>query len=147
MSSRRAGLSMLAAAAMLLAAAPASAGPADTPADTLGPQQGSSVATVTVNNFNILDVEIYAVTEEGLRFPLGTVNRSSKRNLALPDKILDGTTEFRLKIYSIQPEYRPSAYVRYAGAVKTAVLYGTAETSISLVVGDPLTDSYVNYVH
>jgi hypothetical protein len=138
---------MLAAALLLLAAVPAAATIHGTTPDAVDQLQGSSVATVVVSNFNTLDVEIYAVTEEGRKFPLGVVNRVSTRNLALPDQLADGSTEFRLKIYSVRPSTVHSAYRKYIKGVKTAALAVGQGSTISLMVGDPLTDSFINYVH
>jgi len=146
MLSTKARLSMLAAALLLLVAVPASAAIPGVAPDAADQPQGSPTATVTVSNFNTLDVEIYAVTEEGRKFPLGVVNRVSNRTLALPDQLADGATQFRLKIYSVQPSHVHSAYRKYLKGVKTAALAVSQGSTIALMVGDPLTDSFINYI-
>ena len=143
----KARLSTLAAALLFLAAVPATATTPGSAPDQPDRPQGSPTATVVVNNFNTLDVEIYAVTEEGRKFALGVVNRVSSRSLALPDRLADGTTQFRLKIYSVQPSHVHSAYRKYLRGVKTAALAVGQGSTISLMVGDPLTDSFINYIH
>lgn len=147
MHTNKARLSMLAAALILLAAVPATAAVPGSARDAADQPQGGSTATVVVSNFNTLDVEIYAVTEEGRKFPLGVVNRVSSRSLALPNRLADGTTQFRLKIYSVQPSQVHSAYRKYLKGVKTAALAVEQGSTISLMVGDPLTDSFINYIH
>ncbi len=146
MRSYKARLSMLAAALLFLAAVPATAAVTGDAPDAPDRPQGSPTATVAVNNFNTLDVEIYAVTEEGRKYPLGVVNRVSSRTLALPDPLADGSTQFRLKIYSVQPSQVHSAYRKYLRGVKTGVLAVGEGSTISLMVGDPLTDSFINYI-
>jgi hypothetical protein len=146
MRSRQAGLSTLAAALLWLAPAAAGANPAANP-DTPDPQQSGSIAEVKVNNLNAMDVDVYAVTEAGRKFALGTVYRASARSLALPEQIADGATEFRLKIYSVRPSFAPSSYKDYLKGVKTTTLSAAPGSTLSLIVGDPLTDSFVNYVH
>lgn len=130
---------LAAAALLLLAGLPALAEGPESPVP-----QGTP-ATVSVHNYNTLDVEVYAVTESGRRFRLGAVNRISQRALALPDQLTDGTTEFRLKIYSFRPREAASAYRRYLQGVKTNPLSAKAGELIPLIVTDPLVNSYVNY--
>ncbi len=54
-------------------------------------------ATVVVYNHNSLDVVIYAVSQDGKRFRLGIVQRTSDHALTLPMQLADGNTEFRLR--------------------------------------------------
>jgi len=131
-------LSLLAAAAIAFAAPiPAS------PAQAVDTPPGSD-ATVLVKNHNSLDVQIFAVTECGKRFELGTVNRNSERSLALPERLLDEATPFRLKIYSLaralQAEYRP----KQLAAVKTQPLSPAVGEEIQLNIRSPLVASFID---
>jgi hypothetical protein len=96
---------------VLLSAPAIAATPVDVGEGTSRPQ--GSNATVMVNNCNTLDVEIFAETEGGQRSRIGTVRRTTQHELKLPDWLADGTTPFRLRIYSYK---RPIPVSRQANA-------------------------------
>ncbi len=96
-----------------------------------------------VCNHNSLDVVVYAVSEAGRRFRLGIVRRVSDQALTLPDQLADGSTEFRLRIYSLRPSHAASATWGYLQAVKTNLLSARAGDEITLYVMRPLTESFI----
>jgi hypothetical protein len=138
-------LTALAAATLLaaLGTAPAHATQPAGPQDALDTPQGTN-ATVMVRNYNMADVEIYAVSEAGRRFHLGTVNRMSGRTLALPATLVNGT-QFRLKIYTYEPRRAASVVRRLTEGVKTNALSISAGQQIELMVNSPLTESFINH--
>jgi hypothetical protein len=135
-------VSGFAAAALLttVAAVPATA---SEPENLVRPQR--SQAVVQVRNYNRADVEVYAVSEGGRRFRLGTVSRQSERTLAVPGFLTDGSL-FRLKIYTYEPR-RPASMVRkLTHGVKTNPLSARSGQTIELIVNDPLTDTFINHL-
>jgi hypothetical protein len=112
--------------------------------DVLDIPQGPD-ATVVVRNYNnSLRVEIHAVTEAGRRFQLGVVNQASERTFELPDRLADGSTQFRLKVYSFVPPDPRSAVRDYREGVKTRPLFMTAGEKIVLIVANPLARSFID---
>jgi hypothetical protein len=101
-------------------------------------------AMVVVRNNNSLRVEVHAITEAGRRFPLGVVNQASERTFALPDPLADGSTRFRLKVYSFRPPDPASAVRVYLEGVKTRPLSMTVGEAIVLIVANPLTRSFID---
>jgi len=102
-----------------------------------------SEATVVVCNHNSLDVVVYAVSEAGRRFRLGIVQRTSDQALNLPDQLADGSTEFRLRIYSLRPSHAAATTRGYLQAVKTNPLSAQAGDEIMLYVMRPLAESFI----
>lgn len=102
-------------------------------------------AFVEVRNYNSADIEVYAVSEEGRRFHIGTVNRLSQKVLALPSCLSAGE-QFRLKIYTYAPRPPASVVRRLVEGVKTNPLSASAGQKIELVVNNPLTDTFINHV-
>jgi hypothetical protein len=102
-----------------------------------------SEATVVVCNHNSLDVVVYAVSEAGRGFRLGIVQRTSDQTLTLPEQLADGSTEFRLRIYSLRPSLAASATRGYLQAVKTNPLSARAGDKIMLYVMRPLAESFI----
>ncbi len=100
-------------------------------------------ATVLVCNHNTLDVVVYAVSEAGKRFRLGTVRGSSNHAMTLPRQLADGSTQFRLRIYSLRPSQAASAARGYLQAVKTNPLAASGGDKIMLYVMRPLTESFI----
>ena len=100
-------------------------------------------ATVVVCNHNSLDVVVYAVSEAGKRFLLGIVQRTSDQALTLPEQLADGSTQFRLRIYSLRPNQAASVTRGYLQAVKTNPLSASAGDEIMLYVMRPLAESFI----
>ncbi len=128
---------LIAAAIAVLAAVPASA--SVTPLDPV-----VTDATVVVRNFNSRDVRVFAVTETGERFELGTVQRSSKRSFKVPDRLLNANEPFVLKIYSLERPMPPSIIDNVVAGVKTQLLSPTNGEEITLTLRIPLTESFID---
>ena len=125
---------------VLLAATPASAAVPAAHEDALDTPQGTSHATVEIINRHWTDVEVYAVTEAGRRYRLGSVWASSIRTFELPRRLVDARTPFRIKVYSF--EYRAgSALVAYLEGVKTRVLTPNAGEEITIQLMSTLSES------
>jgi hypothetical protein len=101
-------------------------------------------ATVLVRNYNSLDVQVFAVTEAGKRFELGTVNRGAERSFVLPDRLMEGGMPFRLKIYSLARATPASVIDNHVAGVKTQLLSPTDGEQILLNVKSPLITSFID---
>lgn len=136
----------LAAALLLAAASTTSANAAVTNDEdrSLDAPQGAE-ARVLVQNDNIRDVEVYAISEDGKRVRLGMVARLTGKTFNLPAWMADGSTQFRLKIYAYESQAAASATRRILTAVKTNPLSASDGEAITLMVGSPLTNSYINH--
>ncbi len=130
----------LAALAATLATAPASA--TSQPVTPDNPPDAD--ATVVVRNYNSLDVQVFAVTEEGKRYELGTVHRASERTLEIPEGLVANSTPFRLKIYSIARAMPASVVDNHVAGVKTQVLEIADGDEIQLTVKSPLVASFID---
>lgn len=128
---------LVAAAAAVFLAVPASASVAnDNPRDV--------DATVVVRNHNLLDVQVFAVTESGKRFELGTVNQGAERTFALPSRLMDTNQPFRLRIYSVTKAVPPSLNYNQIAGVRTKLLSLTDGQKLTLNVRSPLVDSFTD---
>jgi hypothetical protein len=144
MLNRTAPFALIAAAFLaLLGTTTANAMPTDC-RDGLDTPQAREATVVVRNTDNWLRVEVYAVTEAGRRFHLGVVNRASVRTFKLPDPLADGSTQFRLKVYSLRPPDPASALQVYLEGVKTRPLSMTEGETIMLTVASPLTRSFID---
>lgn len=102
----------------------------------------SDQATVTIDNRNTLEVVVYAVTAEGTRYRLGSVQSKSTADLALPAKLADGATPFRIKVSTYERgPYSPIPIAR--DAVKTQPMVASAGETIVFLVQPHLTDSHI----
>jgi len=109
---------------------------------TLAAQAQSSQATLKVDNRNTLDVVVYAVTDNGERYRLGSVHRLSTADLPLPAELANGATQFRLKVYS----YEGGPYINIAkarAAVKTQPLVTSPGQTLQLLVEARITESHM----
>ena len=142
MQTAKARLPLLAAAIIsMMAAMPANAA---VPTDEETIRKPDATETqVTIRNYNSLDVQIFAVTEAGKRYRLGTVNRSSERSFSVPDCLVDSGIEFRLKIYSLARAVPASVVDNHVAGVKTQPLTVTEGEEIRLMVKSPLLSSFI----
>jgi len=109
---------------------------------SLAAQAGADQATVTINNRNTLEVVVYAVTDEGVRYRLGSVHSKSTADLTLPAKLADGATQFRIKVSTYERGlYSPIPVAR--DAVKTQPMVVSAGETIVFLVQPHLTDSHI----
>jgi hypothetical protein len=112
-------------------------------ATSLAAQAQDDEATVKIDNRNALEVVVYAVTDDGDRYRLGSVHRLSTAELAVPTKLADGDTQFRLKVYSYEATRAYNHVSRARAAVKTQPLTAAAGDTIRLLVEARLTESYI----
>ena len=112
-------------------------------ATSLGAQPNPDQATVNVDNRNANGVVIYAVTDDGTRYRLGEVNRLSTSSLAIPTDLANGSTMFRLKVYSYEAERSYKQIAKAVAAVKTNPMAATAGETITLLIHADITKSYV----
>lgn len=124
------------AVAMLLTMPVAASEPSDAPPNP--------DATVLVRNNNYLDVQIFAVTEAGKRFELGTVTHGRERTFPLPNQLLENNEQFRLKICTLSRGMPTSIIDNHVAAVKTQPLALNPDAQISLTVASRLKNSYVD---
>ncbi len=99
-------------------------------------------ATLKVDNRNTLDVVVYAVTDNGNRYRVGSVHRLSTADLPLPAELADGATQFRIKVYSVEA----GPYVRLAkarAAVKTQPLVTAPGQTLQFLVEARITESHI----
>ena len=116
------------------------------PIDPDHPQitQQQSAATIVVRNHNSLDIEVVAVTEAGRRYPLGAVNAGAGRAFSLPEALLEGQEQYRLKVYSIGRKMGATVTNHYLEAVKTQLLSPRSGDEIVLQVHSPLSSSFID---
>ena len=112
-------------------------------ATSLGAQPGSDQATVKVDNRNANGVVVYAVTEDGARYRLGEVNRLCQTDLVIPATLANGTTQFRLKVYSFEAARSYKQVAKAIAAVKTNPMAASAGETITLMIQADITKSYV----
>jgi len=112
-------------------------------ATSLAAQQSAGKAQVEVDNRNAQEVVVYAVTEGGDRYRLGTVNRLSTNEFAIPAELADGSTQFRLKVYSYDVPKSYTRLLRIREAVKTHLLAASPGETIRLLVEARLAESYI----
>ncbi|MEJ2238825.1 MAG: hypothetical protein P8X82_11055 [Gemmatimonadales bacterium] len=109
---------------------------------TLDAQAQGNQATLKVDNRNILDVVVYAVTDSGDRYRLGSVHRLSTADLPIPAELADGATTFRLKVYS----YEKVSYMNVAtahAAVKTQPIVTAPGATLQFLVEARITESHI----
>jgi hypothetical protein len=100
--------------------------------------------TVLIRNHNPLDVEVFAVTEAGRRYRLGSVQSGAGRTFDLPRGLCECGDLYRLKVYSIARNVGPSLANRYLDAVKTQPLSVDRDGEIVLQVQRPLSASFID---
>jgi len=112
-------------------------------ATSVAAQANPDNATVKVDNRNSHEVVVYAVTDDGARYRLGEVNRWSTNDLAIPADLANGTTQFRLKVYSYEAARSYTQVSRAVAAVKTNPMAARAGETIRLRIQPDITESYV----
>ena len=112
-------------------------------ATSVAAQANPDNATVKVDNRNSHEVVVYAVTDDGARYRLGEVNRWSTNDLAIPADLANGTTQFRLKVYSYEAARSYKQISRTVAAVKTSPMAANAGQTIRLMIQPDITESYV----
>jgi hypothetical protein len=128
---------LVAAAAAVLLTVPASASVTfDNPRDV--------ETTVVVRNYNSLDVQVFAVTESGKRFELGTVNQGAERTFALPGRLTNSDQPFQLKVYSLARAVPPSLIDNHVAGVKSRLLSPKDGDQIVLNIRTPLVESFID---
>ena len=98
---------------------------------------------IVIRNYNSLDVQIFAVTEGGKRYELGTVKRGAERSFDGPERLVESGVEFRLKIYSLARAVPPSVIDNHVAGVKTQPLSMTVGEELRIMVRSPLVSSFV----
>ncbi|UCD23589.1 MAG: hypothetical protein JSW51_11180 [Gemmatimonadota bacterium] len=112
-------------------------------ATSLAAQPNPDQATVKVDNRNTNGVVVYAVTDDGARYRLGEVNRLCQSDLVIPATLANGTTQFRLKVYSFEAARSYKQIAKAVAAVKTSPMAATAGETITLMIQADITKSYV----
>ena len=74
---------------------------------------------------------------------MGEVNRWSTNDLAIPADLANGTTQFRLKVYSYEAARSYIQVSRAVAAVKTNPMAARAGETIRLMIQPDITESYV----
>ena len=106
----------------------------------------SGITILHVDNRNLTDQRVYAVTMAGRRRLLGTANAVSTTEFEIPPSLSERGEEFQIKVYPLGPQGRFNYVRREGSGIKTPPIAVTAGDTIKLILESNVNQSTVAVV-